>query len=80
MLTDGRGRRNEYHRIQIWLIYGMVDICDDGLSSRMKYGLLAERVGFEPTVRLHVHRISSPAHSTTLPPLQVRAWCGSRGF
>ena len=30
--------------------------------------ILAERVGFEPTVRLNVHWISSPAHSTTLPP------------
>ncbi len=26
-------------------------------------------MGFEPTVRLPVHRISSAAHSTTLPPL-----------
>ena len=31
---------------------------------------LAERVGFEPTVRLPVHRISSAAHSTSLPPLR----------
>ena len=31
---------------------------------------VAERVGFEPTVRLPVHRISSAAHSTTLPPLR----------
>ncbi len=31
-------------------------------------------MGFEPTVRLPVHRISSAAHSTTLPPLrEVRA-------
>ena len=34
---------------------------------------LAERVGFEPTIRLHVYRISSPAHSTTLPPLRDRS-------
>ena len=33
-------------------------------------GQLAERVGFEPTVRLPVHRISSAAHSTSLPPLR----------
>ena len=33
---------------------------------------MAERVGFEPTVRLPVHRISSAAHSTTLPPLRKR--------
>ena len=33
-------------------------------------GQLAERVGFEPTVRFPAHRISSAAHSTTLPPLR----------
>lgn len=32
--------------------------------------VLAERVGFEPTLRLPVNRISSAAHSTTLPPLR----------
>src|SRR6476646_2984097 len=31
---------------------------------------LAERVGFEPTVRLPVRRISSAVQSTTLPPLR----------
>jgi hypothetical protein len=36
---------------------------------------LAERVGFEPTVRLHVRLISSQVHSTTLPPLRK----GARG-
>src|SRR5690606_25099290 len=35
---------------------------------------LAERVGFEPTVRLHVRLISSQVHSTTLPPLR---WAGN---
>ena len=35
--------------------------------------VMAERVGFEPTVRLPVHRISSAAHSTTLPPLRKRS-------
>src|SRR5450759_1143510 len=33
---------------------------------------LAERVGFEPTVRRTVHRISSPALSTTQPPFRAR--------
>jgi hypothetical protein len=33
-------------------------------------GCLAERVGFEPTLPLPVNRISSAAHSTTLPPLR----------
>lgn len=32
---------------------------------------LAERVRFELTVPLKVHWISSPAHSTTLPPFRV---------
>ena len=31
---------------------------------------LAERVGFEPTVRSRVRLISSQVHSTTLPPLR----------
>ncbi len=31
---------------------------------------LAERVGFEPTVRFPVHSISSAANSTTLAPLR----------
>ena len=31
---------------------------------------MAERVGFEPTVRLPVRRISSAVLSTTQPPLQ----------
>jgi hypothetical protein len=38
---------------------------------------LAERVGFEPTVRLPVHRISSAAHSTSLPPLREDARRGA---
>ena len=33
--------------------------------------LLAERVGFEPTVQQAVHLISSQAHSTTLAPLRL---------
>jgi hypothetical protein len=31
---------------------------------------VAERVGFEPTVGLHLRLISSQVHSTTLPPLR----------
>src|SRR5215213_5647550 len=34
-------------------------------------GVLAERGGFEPPIRLPVCRISSAVHSTTLPPLRV---------
>ena len=33
------------------------------------FHFLAERVGFEPTVRETVHLISNQAHSTTLAPL-----------
>src|SRR5579863_7571029 len=33
--------------------------------------ILAEREGFEPPIGLHLCRISSAVHSTTLPPLQV---------
>jgi hypothetical protein len=32
---------------------------------------LADGVGFEPTNRLHDCRISSPVHSTALPPIPV---------
>src|SRR5215470_14003781 len=35
----------------------------------MGNGVLAEREGFEPPIRLPVCRISSAVHSTTLPPL-----------
>ncbi|VWX46785.1 hypothetical protein NOVOSPHI9U_10289 [Novosphingobium sp. 9U] len=41
-----------------------------GLRGPPAEGSLAERVGFEPTVPSPVHRISSAAHSTTLPPLR----------
>ena len=37
--------------------------------------VLAERVGFEPTVRSPVRLISSQVHSTTLPPLLVTGRC-----
>ena len=39
---------------------------------------LAEGVGFEPTIRLTVYRISSPAHSTSLPPFQEKRHLSSR--
>src|SRR5258707_6076291 len=32
---------------------------------------MAEREGFEPPIGLHLCRISSAVHSTTLPPLQT---------
>lgn len=32
---------------------------------------MAGRVRFELTIRLHVYWISSPAHSTTLPPART---------
>ena len=39
--------------------------------TRGPFHFLAERVGFEPTVRKTVHLISSQAHSTTLAPLRL---------
>ena len=41
-------------------------------SFREGENVMAERVGFEPTIPLRVYRISSAAHSATLPPLQSR--------
>src|SRR5437899_130332 len=38
-----------------------------------KSGLLADGVGFEPTKDLRPCRISSPVHSTALPPIPLRA-------
>ena len=38
---------------------------------------LAERVGFEPTVRFPARRISSAVLSTTQPPLRVEACQGT---
>ena len=35
---------------------------------------LAERVGFEPTVRLPVQRFSRPSRSTTPAPLRIREY------
>ena len=35
------------------------------------FDILAERVGFEPTVDSRLRLISSQVHSTTLPPLRV---------
>lgn len=35
---------------------------------------LAERGGFEPPIGLHLCRISSAVHSTTLPPLRITGW------
>jgi hypothetical protein len=37
----------------------------------MAKGVMAEREGFEPPIGLHLCRISSAVHSTTLPPLQT---------
>lgn len=43
-------------------------------------GVVAEGVGFEPTMSLHPYRFSRPAHSTTLPPLHrvYGAWSVAR--
>ena len=41
-----------------------------GLLQSMR--LMAEEVGFEPTVDFHLRRFSRPVHSTTLPLLRRR--------
>ena len=41
-----------------------------GLADRQSAEMLAERVGFEPTVHLHAHWFSRPAQSATLSPLR----------
>ena len=45
-------------------------------DSRVSF-VLAERVGFEPTVVLLLRLISSQVHSTTLPPLLCVEACDS---
>ena len=39
--------------------------------------VVAEEVGFEPTVDFHLRRFSRPVHSTTLPLLRHRPVSGS---
>ena len=41
-------------------------------------GFMAERVGFEPTIRLRVYRFSRPAHSTALASLRFVMQPGGR--
>jgi hypothetical protein len=43
---------------------------------QIKFGRMAEGVGFEPTVRFHAQRFSRPSQSTTLPPLHKGYWSG----
>ena len=45
-------------------------ICKKSEIYQLDQLCLAERVGFEPTVRLPVQRFSRPSHSTTLAPLR----------
>ena len=47
-------------------------------ASLLKMGRMAERVGFEPTIRLPAYRISSAAHSTSLPPLRKKGVASRR--
>ena len=41
-----------------------------GTDAAQKCRIVAERVGFEPTVRLPAQRLSRPPPSTTRPPLR----------
>src|SRR5436305_13890822 len=52
--------------------HSQIQRCDKGDNSgsaKWALELLAEREGFEPPIGLHLCRISSAVHSTTLPPL-----------
>ena len=49
-----------------------------GLVPAVLEGVLAERVGFEPTVSLHPQRFSRPSRSTTLAPLRGRVGAHGR--
>jgi hypothetical protein len=49
--------------------------------NKINGSIMAERVGFEPTIPLQVCRISSAVHSTTLPPLRgLVGACSARAF
>ena len=69
MWTNVRKRPRKRFACKPWIYWIFSSFC--GFWRRLKNGALAERVGFEPTLRFHVNRISSAAHSTTLPPLQA---------
>ncbi len=52
----------------------VISLCEErytGCNWNKLERLVAEREGFEPSIRLPVYRISSAAHSTTLPPLRM---------
>ena len=44
----------------------------ENLSKYRGFHVLAEREGFEPSVRLPVQRFSRPSRSTTLAPLRFK--------
>ncbi len=53
-------------------LFELRDYVSDGVSQpKLEERRLAERVGFEPTVRLHAQRFSRPSQSTTLAPLRA---------
>ena len=56
MSREARGRTGFTHRL-VW-------------ARLTQKGIVAEREGFEPSVRLPAQRFSRPPHSTTLPPLR----------
>src|ERR1700687_1092321 len=55
----------------------LAHLSDDVLRSAPARSRMAERVGFEPTVRLHAQRFSRPSRSTTLAPLRGPAYRGA---
>ena|GEM_PF-3875993 len=46
------------------------------MFEQQRVEVMADRVGFEPTVRSHAHTLSKRAHSTTLTPvlLEFALW------
>jgi hypothetical protein len=79
-LHDG-GARHEHHgpgpgRFRpsvalVWPVCSAVGILEKGHVTIENQGEMAERVGFEPTVRLPVQRFSRPSRSTTPAPLRI---------
>src|SRR4249920_760948 len=58
---------------------GWLVAAPDGLETAWMLVVWRSRWDSNPRYGITVHRISSPAHSTTLPPLLIRfAWCEGR--
>ena len=73
-VNDGSSLTKKPRLAGLWRL--RLVVCGHQLSDSWRRGSDSNRRYVE-----NVHRISSPAHSTTLPPLQVRfAWCEAAKF